>query len=118
MTIQDVVSGETEMPNPLASITPVLEILGNNINILPATGTAVEDLQHPDQDEIDDILVHRDMDQEVTAFAEDPEPSTTNIYRPAPPIPRTERHLFRFFIDGSLRLISWPRGLKERAPSQ
>lgn len=39
------------MPNPLGSITPVLEILGKNINILPATGTAVEDLQHPDQDE-------------------------------------------------------------------
>lgn len=100
------------MPNPLASITPVLEILGRNINILPATGTAVEDLQHPDQDEIDDILLHRDMEQEVTAFAEEPEPSTTNIYRPVPPISRTERHLFRFFIDGSLRTYFLATGIE------
>jgi hypothetical protein len=112
MMNQDVGNGETEMPNPLASITPVLEILGNNINILPATGTAVEDLQHPDQDEIDDILVHRDMDHEVTAFAEDPEPSTTNIYRPAPPLSRAERHLFRFFIDGSLRTYFLATGVE------
>lgn len=49
------------MPNPLLSLTPILEILSNNLSILPATGTAVEDLQHPDKDEIDDILVHKDM---------------------------------------------------------
>lgn len=73
------------MPNPLSVITPALECLGRNLNILPATGTAVEDPQHPDQDEIDDLLVHREMDKEITAFAEVPEPSTNNIYRPTPP---------------------------------
>ena len=61
----------------------------------------MEDLQYPDQDEIDDVLVHREMGQEITAFAETPEPSTNNIYRATPPLPRTEQHLFRFFIDGS-----------------
>jgi hypothetical protein len=57
------------MPNPLKLITPVLECLGNNLNILPATGGAVEDLQHPDHDEIDDILVHKGMGNEITSFA-------------------------------------------------
>jgi len=85
------------VPNPLSIITPALVLLGKNINILPATGGAVEDLQHPDQDEIDDVLIHRKMDKEITAFAEIPEPSTTNIYRATPPLPRNERHLFRFF---------------------
>lgn len=100
------------MPNPLSLITPALELLGNNVNILPATGKAVEDLQHPDQDEIDDVLVHREMDKEIMAFAEVPEPSTSNIYRATPPLPRTERHLFRFFIDGSLRTYFLATGVE------
>ncbi|MBI2918053.1 MAG: hypothetical protein HYY01_08660 [Chloroflexi bacterium] len=100
------------MPNPLSVITPALELLGKNLNILPATGTAVEDLQHPDQDEIDDVLVHKEMDKDVTAFAEEPEPSTTNIYRPTPPLPRAERHLFRFFLDGSLRTYFLATGIE------
>ena len=62
------------MANPLSAIIPVLDVLGKNIDILPATGIAVEDLQHPDKDEIDDILIHREMDKEITAFAEIPEP--------------------------------------------
>ena len=68
------------MPNPSLAITPALELLSSNMKILPATGGAVEDLQHPDRDKIDDVLVHRDMDNEVTAFAEEPEPSTSDIY--------------------------------------
>lgn len=43
------------MPNTLSSITPLLELLGREIKILPATGGAVEDLQHPDQEEIEDM---------------------------------------------------------------
>jgi hypothetical protein len=100
------------VPNPLSIITPALELLGKNVNILPATGKAVEDLQHPDQDELDDVLVHREMGKEITAFAEFPEPSTTNIYKATPPLPRTERHLFRFFIDGSLRTYFLATGIE------
>ncbi|MFZ6016878.1 MAG: hypothetical protein ACOYU0_04540 [Nitrospirota bacterium] len=33
------------MPNPLASITPILDLLGRELKILPATGGAVEELQ-------------------------------------------------------------------------
>jgi len=100
------------VPNPLSPITPALEVLGEKLNIVPATRTAVEDLQHPDKDEIDDVLVRRDMEKEVTAFAETSEPSTSNIYRATPPLGRTECHLFRFFIDGSLRTCFLATGIE------
>jgi hypothetical protein len=90
------------VPNPLQFLKPALDLLGNTLNILRATGSAVEELQHPDQDEIEDILINRG-NEEVTAFAETPEPHFSNIYRPTPPLFRRENHLFRFFIDGSLR---------------
>ncbi|MBT9159989.1 MAG: hypothetical protein AAGB97_00295 [Dehalococcoidia bacterium] len=94
------------MPNPLSSIIPILDVLGKELKILPATGGAVEDLQHPDQDEIEDVLINRDAG-EITAFAEIPEPDISDIYRPTPPLFRQEKHLFRFFIEGlGLRIRS------------
>lgn len=90
------------MANPLISLTPLLNLIGNEVKILPATGGAVEDLQHPDQDEIEDIVINKEMEN-VTAFAEIPEPDPKNIYRQTPHLPRTRNHLFRYFIDGSIR---------------
>lgn len=90
------------MANPLEAITPILNLLDRELKILPATGGATEELQHPDQEEIEDIIINREVDQ-VTAFAETPEPNPSNIYSPTPPLPRRERHLFKFFIDGSIR---------------
>lgn len=101
------------MPNPLGSIIPVLELLGENVRILPATGGAVEDLQHPDQEEIEDIVINKGVEN-VTAFAEIPEPDPANIYRPAPPLSRIERHFFRFFIDGSIRTYFLATGIEGR----
>ena len=70
-------------------IKPVSE---KELKILPATGGAVEDLQHPDQDEIEDALINRDA-AEITAFAEVPEPDISHVYRPTPPLFRQEKHL-------------------------
>lgn len=39
------------MPNPLTSLTPLLETLVKNIDVLPAAGKAVEDYLHPDPEE-------------------------------------------------------------------
>jgi len=99
------------MAHPLAYLTPVLNLLADNLNILPATGGAVEDLQHADVDEIEDALLDRDGG-EVTAFAETPEPSVSNLYRPTPPLFRPQKHLFRYFIDGSLRTYYLATGLE------
>ena len=99
------------MPNPLSSITPLLDLLGKEIKILPATGGAVEELQHPDQEEIEDIVINKDVET-VTSFAETPEPNPQNIYRKTPLLPRTKNHLFRFFIDGSIRTYFLGTGLE------
>lgn len=81
------------MPNPLKPIIPLLELLGREEKILPATGGAVEDLQHPDQEEIEDIIINKEVEN-ITAFAETPEPDPQNIYRQTPPLLRTQNHLF------------------------
>ena len=59
------------MANPLINIIPILDLLGRQIKILPATGGAVEELQHPDQDEIEDIILSKE-DKVITDFAETP----------------------------------------------
>jgi hypothetical protein len=99
------------MPNPLKSLIPLLELIGNEIKILPATGGAVEELQHPDQDEIEDAIVNKGQEL-ITAFAEIPEPDPQNIYRPTPPLNRTEKHLFCYFIDGSIRIYFLGTGIE------
>jgi hypothetical protein len=99
------------MPNPLGPISPILELIGANIKILPATGGAVEELLHPDQDEIEDIVINRDGEI-VSAFAEVPEPDPQNIYRSTPPLSRAQNHLFRFFIDGSIRTYFLGTGIE------
>ncbi len=101
------------MPNPLSPVVPILDVLGRGLKILPATGGAVEELQHPDQDEIEDVVMNRDVET-VTAFAETPEPDTSHIYRETPPIFRREKHLFRFFIDGSIRTYFLATGIEGR----
>ncbi|MEW6419159.1 MAG: hypothetical protein AB1480_13745 [Nitrospirota bacterium] len=99
------------MPNPLNSIVPILDLLGRELKIFPATGGAVEDLQHPDQEEIEDIIINKEMEN-VTAFAETPEPDPQNIYRQTLPLPREVNHLFRFFIDGSIRTYFLGTGIE------
>jgi len=99
------------MPNPLSSITPILDLLGNEVRILPATGGAVEELQHPDQEEFEDIIITRGAEI-INSFAETPEPDVKNIYRKTPPLPRIQHHLFRFFIDGSIHIYFLGTGIE------
>lgn len=99
------------MPNPLECLHPAVQLLGHNLNILPATGGAVEDLQHPDVDEIEDALINHETGK-ITDFAETPAPSIQNLYRPTPPLFRAEKHIFRFFIDGSLRTYYLATGIE------
>jgi len=89
------------MPLQISAIKPAIELLSNQIDILPASGGAVEDLQTPDIDELEDMLINRDSG-EITAFLETPEPSLSTLYKSTPPIYREENHLYRYFIDGSL----------------
>jgi len=67
------------MPNPITFLTPALDLLGANLNILPATGGAVEDLPHPAVDEVEDAIINREV-VEVTAFAERVRPCVLRRY--------------------------------------
>jgi len=58
------------MANPLSGLTPALEVLAQNVDILPATGQAVEDLLRPDQEEIEDTILTKDdmrVDVQITS---------------------------------------------------
>lgn len=90
------------MVSRFQGLSPVLELLAENLHILPASGGAVEELERPDADELEDMLINRDT-REVTDFLEIPTPDLSNLYRPTPPLFRHQQHLYRYFIDGSLR---------------
>ena len=95
----------------LQNLGPALAVLGGSVKILPAVGGAVEFLQRPDADEIDDGLVNRDLDQ-VNEFAETNPPARATVNVPVPPVGRQEQHLYRFFLDGSLRTYFLGTGIE------
>ncbi len=92
-------------------LKPAVEALSKNIDILPAVGGAVEDLLLPDIDEIEDMLINAES-REVTEFLETPAPDVRSIYRSTPPRYRAEQHLYRYFIDGSLRTYYLATGIE------
>jgi hypothetical protein len=99
------------MPNPLSFLSQYTNLLAKEIKILPATGGAVEDMQHPDPEEIEDLIINKDT-KTITAFAETPEPDPQNIYRATPPLGRKQNHLYKFFIDGSIKTYFLGTGIE------
>jgi len=91
------------------SIKKVLNVLGAELEILPATGQAVEILQRPDADEKEDIAEGKGKNL-VKIFAEEPKPDFQ--YKDIKPIPRKQKHIFQYFIDGSLRTFQIATGLE------
>lgn len=67
---------------------------------MPATGRAIEDLMRPDQDETYDRILTGPDDKLLDVLIESPNRAT---YVATPALYRTERHLFRYFLDGSAR---------------
>ncbi len=96
---------------PRQFLAPALSLLQDNLDILPAVGGAVEDLLTPDIDEREDMLVNAES-REVTEFLETPTPNPRDIYRPTPPLYRPEKHLYRYFIDGSLSTYYLATGIE------
>jgi len=85
------------MPNPFSFLRPALEVLATEGHVLPATGQAVEDQAMPDIEEIYDRITGSKA--EVRSIWE----TRRRLYHRVQPIPRSERHLFRYFLDGSVR---------------
>src|SRR5437870_5093733 len=91
--------GGLTLGNPFEGLRPALEVITREAEVLPATGQAMEDLMRPDHAEVVDRL--RDGDEgakEVLLEAPNRE-----SYVALQPLHRQERHVLRFFLDGSAR---------------
>lgn len=86
--------------NPLAGLKEPLARLVEEANVLPATGQAQEYLQRFDVEEHYDRIA-QGAGKTVEDIRERP---GEKLYVSAPPLPRTEDHAFRIFIDGSARI--------------
>jgi hypothetical protein len=85
--------------NPFEGLRPALEVIAQEAKVLPATGQALEDLMRPDHAEVIDRLRSVD-DKAMDVVLEKP---NRKPYVELKPIHRTERHVLRFFLDGSAR---------------
>lgn len=87
------------MGNPFEPLRPALEYIAQEARVLPATGQAVEDLMRPDHAEVVDRL--RSGDEQLSdVLLEAP---NRQPYVFLTPIHRTQRHVLRYFLDGSAR---------------
>jgi hypothetical protein len=87
------------MGNPFEGLRPALEVITREAKVLPATGQALEDLMRPDHEEVIDRLRSGD-DKAMDVLLEAP---NRKPYVELTPLHRTEKHLLRFFLDGSAR---------------
>jgi hypothetical protein len=94
------------MMQPIQRIRDVLRQWAQDVEVLPAAGGALEELQRPDIEEVDDRLLGTEENIHDTVWERLPDGQRIdpdNPYRPTPPIPRHVQHRFRYFIDGSVR---------------
>ncbi|MDW8137322.1 MAG: hypothetical protein RMK61_02580 [Bacteroidota bacterium] len=87
----------------LQDLRHILKTIAKEVEVLPAVGGAVEDLERPDFEEREDQALNEEEKVFETIFERDPSAPAPRLYRPVPPLGRAERHLFRYFLDGSFR---------------
>lgn len=90
------------MAHPLAFLASPLAAICGKGKVLPATGQALIDLLGPDQDETFDRLL-TDVEDKRKPFEAVLEPPPWKLYRPLTALPRPQDHVFRYFMDGSVR---------------
>lgn len=88
---------------PLKSLREILANLAQEAEVLSAVGGAVEDLERPDFEEREDQALNEEERVFETIAERSTDGTKPSLYRPTPPLPRSERHLFRYFLDGSFR---------------
>ncbi len=89
------------MGNPFEGLRPALQVIAQEANILPATGQAIEDLMRPDHAEVIDRLRSVD-DKAMDVLLEAP---NRKPYVELQSLHRTQKHLLRFFLDGSANTV-------------
>jgi len=91
---------------PIQRIRDLLREWAQDVEVLPAAGGALEELQRPDIEELEDRVWGTGENIHDTVWERLPDGERIDPkrpYRPTPPCSRRERHLFRYFIDGSVR---------------
>lgn len=86
------------MPNLFLPLHQALSSLIEHAHVLPATGQAMEDQAIPDLEEVYDQRTGG-AGKVQTIF----EAPNRRLYRKVEPIPRIRQHVFRYFLDGSVR---------------
>ncbi len=86
-----------------------MNAVSHQLELLPAAEGAVEEMTFTGEEERDDTRLSADHLQIDTSL-EVPRP--TWKYRSVRPIPRSERHFFRYFLDGSYRHYFLATGLE------
>ncbi|WP_135257740.1 hypothetical protein [Thermus caldilimi] len=87
----------------LRNLRHILETIAQGVEVLPAVGGAVEDLERPDFEEREDQALNEEERVFETIVERSTDGTRPSLYRPTPPLTRSKRHLFRYFLDGSFR---------------
>ncbi|MCK4403537.1 MAG: hypothetical protein KAW02_00475 [candidate division Zixibacteria bacterium] len=87
----------------------ILTAAAGHLELLPATGGAVEEMTNTDDTERDDTRFSAEH-LNVDTFLETPTPNWT--YRQLRPLYRKDNHLFKYFLDGSFRHYFIATGLE------
>lgn len=82
------------------TLRSVMAVVAHQLELMPASAGAMEEMTFTDEDERDDSRFSQD-NLEVDSMLETPRP--TWKYREVRSIHRKEEHFFRYFLDGSYR---------------
>lgn len=92
-----------------ATLHKIMSVVSNQLELLPASEGAVEEMTYVDEEERDDTKLSGDHLLVETSL-EIPKP--TWKYRALQPIERTKNHFFRYFLDGSYKHYFLATGLE------
>lgn len=92
------------------TLKKILAAAAGHIQLLPATGGAVEELTNIDDTERDDTKFNQEH-LNIDSFLENPSPNWT--YRELKPLYRNENHFFKYFLDGSFRHYFIATGIEQ-----
>lgn len=87
----------------LLDLRDVLKGIAGQVDVLPAVGGAVEDYELPHAEEIWEHEINREEVIYDTIYEKDSSIERQPLFRPVPPVTRTEHHVYRYFLDGSFR---------------
>ncbi|MDI6698284.1 MAG: hypothetical protein QME85_05040 [Candidatus Saccharicenans sp.] len=87
----------------LIGLREVLKKIANDVEVLPAVGGAIEDLERPDFEEFEDRAFNAEERIFDAIFEREQSGKKVELYRSVTPEARKRQELFRYFLDGSFR---------------